>query len=156
MCKRFSAFLFKSCIVKPRMYQPGFAVYITLGVSPREEHRLKYRHPFCMAALLAVTFGVSSARAEFTELTCLGNIETFDRQIIKAGVSYKLSYSVSGNSAKVGFAGREFDVKAEQGKSWRGVWLQRMDDDLYFSFLPEDGGTVKFEFKPNEWYSGNC
>ena len=66
------------------------------------------------------------------------------------------SYSLSGESAKVRFAGREFDVKAEHGKSWEGVWLNRMDDDIYFSFLPSEGGTIKFEFKPDLWYSGNC
>lgn len=31
-CKRFVAFLFKNCIVKPRMYRPGSAVYITSEV----------------------------------------------------------------------------------------------------------------------------
>lgn len=107
-----------------------------------------------VSAAVALCFG--TAHAQFVERTCLGNLETFDRQIIKAGVSYKLSYSVSGASAKVRFAGREFEARAERGSSWQGVWVKRMDDDIYFSFLPAEGGTIKFQFKPNEWYSGNC
>lgn len=106
--------------------------------------------------LFAAVFWGGTAHAEFVGRTCLGNLETFDRQIIKAGISYKLAYSVSGNLAKVRFAGREFDAKAEQGSSWVGLWLKHIDDDIYFSFLPSDGGTIKFLFKPNQWFSGNC
>ncbi|MGN6829012.1 hypothetical protein [Paucibacter sp. M5-1] len=97
-----------------------------------------------------------TANAQFVDHTCLGNLETFDRQIVKAGVSYKLSYLVSGSSATVRFAGREFEAKVERGSSWQGVWVKRMDDDIYFSFLPAEGGAIKFQFQPNHWYSGNC
>lgn len=108
------------------------------------------------ALVLALALCSGNACAAFVERNCLGNLETLDQQIIKAGIRYKLSYSVFGDSAKVRFAGREFDVKAEHGKSWEGIWLKRMDDDIYFSFLPNEGGTIKFRFKPDQWYSGNC
>jgi hypothetical protein len=108
-----------------------------------------------LAFLLVATLGSGGARAEFVDRTCFGNLETFDRQIIKAGISYKLSYLMSGESAKVRFAGRELNVKAERGKAWIGVWLKRMDEDIHFSFLPSEGGTTnKFRFKPDQWYSG--
>lgn len=106
--------------------------------------------------LLAFALCGCNASAEFVDRNCSGNLETFDRQIIKAGVNYQLSYSISGDLAKVRFAGREFDVKVERGKTWKGIWLKRMDDDIYFSFLPSEGGNIKFQFKPNQWYSGNC
>ena len=82
----------------------------------------------------------------FITSDCLGNIETFDKNILTSGVSYKISYVVSGNSAQVRFAGREFDASVETGESWNGVWIKKMDDEAYFSFLPDDGGTIKFEF----------
>ncbi|NOU12229.1 MAG: hypothetical protein HOO98_19765 [Nitrospira sp.] len=97
----------------------------------------------------------SSAAGEVTR-ECQGNIESFDRKVEKAGISYKLWYELSDSIAKVRFAGREFEVKAERGKSWKGLWLQRMDKDLYFSYLPDEGGTIKFQLEPNRWYSGNC
>jgi hypothetical protein len=56
-----------------------------------------------LAFLLVATLGSGGARAEFVDRTCFGNLETFDRQIIKAGISYKLSYLMSGESAKVRF-----------------------------------------------------
>ena len=104
----------------------------------------------------ACAFAAEPAQAAFVDRTCLGNIETFDKKILQAGVTYKLSYAVSGASAEVRFAGREFNVTAERGVSWKGVWLKRMDAEVYFSFLPDEGGTVKFQFEPNRWYSGNC
>jgi hypothetical protein len=99
---------------------------------------------------------ISTAFASYNERTCQGNIETFNKQVIKAGVTYKLSYSISGTKVKVQFAGREFDALAEEGKSWKGPWIKKIDEDVYFSFLPDEGGTIKFEFEPNIWYSGNC
>lgn len=107
-------------------------------------------------ACAACGFAAKPAQAAFIDRTCLGNIETFDRKIIQAGVTYKLSFAVSGASAEVRFAGRAFNVAAERGASWKGVWLKRMDTEVYFSFLPDEGGTIKFQFEPNRWYSGNC
>ena len=99
---------------------------------------------------------VCTSGASESNRTCHGNLETGNRQIIQAGVTYKLSYDISGTKAKVRFAGREFDARAETGKSWTGVWIKRMDEGIYFSFLPEDGGAIKFQFEPDRWYSGNC
>lgn len=109
-----------------------------------------------LAFLVAGALCCGTAHAQFVDRICLGNLETFDRQIIKAGVSYKLSYSVSGSTATVRFAGREFAASAKRGSSWQGIWVKRIDDDIYFSFLPAEGGTIKFQFKTDEWYSGNC
>ncbi len=99
---------------------------------------------------------ICAANAAENSRTCHGNIETFNKQLIQAGVTYKLSYEVLGANAKVQFAGREFDALAESGKSWKGLWIKKMDEDVYFSFLPEDGGTIKFQFEPDRWFSGNC
>ena len=98
----------------------------------------------------------SCTLASDNERTCQGNLETFDKQIIKAGVTYKLSYSIAGAKVKVQFAGREFDAHAESGETWKGLWIQRIDESIYFSYLPDKGGTIKFQLEPNLWYSGNC
>jgi hypothetical protein len=112
---------------------------------------------FLLAVVSAVAIAVPSA-AQSVEVTrtCQGNIETGSRQIVQAGVQYKLSYEVSGSTAKVRFAGREFDANVETGRSWAGPWFKRMDDEIYFSYLPEEGGTIKFQFSLDRWYSGNC
>ncbi len=99
---------------------------------------------------------ITPAVAEEITRECQGNIESFDQKIEMASVSYKLKYEITGSIAKVRFAGREFEVNIERGQSWKGLWLKRMDSDLYFSYLPDDGGTIKFQFEPNRWYSGNC
>ncbi len=104
-----------------------------------------------MSSVLAI-----EAPAGEKELTCHGNIETFDKRIIRSGVSYMVVYNTSGDVSTVRFAGREFEAKAETGKSWKGFWLKRMDNKVYFSFLPDDGGTIKFQFEENLWFSGNC
>jgi hypothetical protein len=109
---------------------------------------------FTALALFSV-FICAACASEYDRM-CYGNLETFNKQIIQAGVTYKLSYETSGAKAKVRFAGREFDALAESGKSWKGLWIKKMDEDTYFSFLPEDGGTIKFQFEPDRWYSGNC
>lgn len=96
------------------------------------------------------------AMAGQKELTCHGNIETFAQKLIQAGVIYKIVYVTSGNVSRIRFAGREFDAKAETGKSWKGVWLKKIDDKMYFSLLAEDGGAIKFQFDENHWFSGNC
>jgi len=104
----------------------------------------------------------SAVDAAFVERTCHGNIETYDRKIIQAGVIYDLSYEVSDKKVKVRFAGREFDAEASvdpSEKVYKGLWITKIvggPDSFYFSFLPKDGGTIKFEFAPDRWYSGNC
>ena len=108
-----------------------------------------------VAIMLLIT-AISCAIASDNERTCQGNLETFDKQIIKAGVTYKLSYSIAGAKVKVQFAGREFDAHAESGETWKGLWIQRIDESIYFSYLPDKGGTIKFQLEPNLWYSGNC
>ncbi|MFO0701892.1 MAG: hypothetical protein U0236_21970 [Nitrospira sp.] len=108
-----------------------------------------------IAAVLLV-FSASVVNAGEVTRSCRGNIETGDRKIVKAGVEYKISYEVNGTAARVRFAGREFDARAEKGTSWKGLWLRAMDNDIYFSYLPDEGGTIKLEFEPNRWFSGNC
>ena len=103
----------------------------------------------------ALAFPYVAVASDITR-TCQGNIETYSRQIIQAGVSYKMSFEIFGSTAKIRFAGREFDAEVETGKSWKGPWVKRMDNEIYFSYLPEDGGTIKFQFAPDRWYSGNC
>ena len=107
-------------------------------------------------ALALFSVFICAAGASENDRTCYGNLETFNKQIIQAGITYKLSYEISDEKAKVRFAGREFDALAESGKSWKGLWIKRMDEGIYFSFLPEDGGTIKFQLEPDRWYSGNC
>lgn len=108
------------------------------------------------SVLVLFSIFIHAAGASENDRTCYGNLETFNKQIIQAGITYKLSYEISGAKAKVRFAGREFDALAESGKSWKGLWIKKMDEGIYFSFLPEDGGTIKFQFEPDRWFSGNC
>jgi len=105
--------------------------------------------------LLCAVFTDIALASEF-DATCRGNIETFDKKIIQPGVTYLLKYDVSGTKAKITFAGREFDAVVEKGSSWEGRWIKNLEDKEYFSFLPDDGGAIKFEFEPNRWFSGNC
>jgi hypothetical protein len=109
-----------------------------------------------LALIIAGCMLYGTAHADFIDRTCLGNLETYDQRIIKAGLSLKLSYRVTGTTAQVRFAGREFNAKAERGNSWQGHWIKRMDDEIYFSYLPTEGGNIKYQFKPNEWFSGKC
>lgn len=109
-----------------------------------------------VTSLALFSIFICTAGASESNLTCHGNIETFNKQIRQAGVTYKLSYKVSGTKATVRFAGREFDALAESGKSWKGLWIKRIDEGIYFSFMPEEGGTIKFQLEPDRWYSGNC
>lgn len=107
-----------------------------------------------------VLFWMVSANVAATETTarCLGNIETFDKKVIKAGVEYFMSYEIVGDNAQLSFAGRTIAASAEQGKSYKGMWLKNAGDhdDLYLSFLPEEGGDIKFKFEDGNWFSGNC
>jgi hypothetical protein len=96
------------------------------------------------------------ANEKNTSVVCRGNIEAFDKSIIQAGVSYDLSYSLAKDSARVWFAGYEFDAFIEEGKSWKGLWTKKTDNKFYFSFLPNEGGSIKFMLEPDKWFSGNC
>lgn len=109
-----------------------------------------------LAVVFVSTALTGIALASEFDVTCRGNIETFDKKLIQAGVTYLLWYEVSGAKAKIRFAGREFDAAVERGSSWKGRWIKKIEDKEYFSFLPDDGGTIKFEFEPNRWFSGNC
>ena len=109
-----------------------------------------------ICSLLWIAFAAS---ASGVESTCQGNIETYDKKIIKAGVSYLLWYEVAGTKAKIRFAGREFESEVATsigGTAWKGRWFRKISDATYFSFLPEEGGTIKFEFESDRWFSGNC
>jgi hypothetical protein len=111
-----------------------------------------------ICAISFVTLTVSSFASELA-VTCRGNIETFDKKIVTAGVSYLLWQKVSGSKAEIRFAGKEFGVDvalATDGKAWKGRWLRKMDRNTYFSYLPDEGGTLKFEFETDRWFSGNC
>lgn len=111
-------------------------------------------HRFLLAVLLTLCSHCAVSEPVFR--SCLGNIETSNRKIEKAGVSYALWYDASDTVAKIRFAGREFEARVEIGNSWDGPWFKRIDDELYFSYLPREGGTIKFAFGPNQWFSGNC
>lgn len=118
---------------------------------------MKFSKLISIAGILIVSSVLPfEALARQKELTCHGNIETFDKKLIQAGVIYMVVYDTSGDVSKVRFAGREFDARAETGKSWKGLWLKRMDSMVYFSLLPEDGGAIKFQFEENRWFSGIC
>jgi hypothetical protein len=110
---------------------------------------------FFIALVLFTTF-ICQANAKENKKTCYGNIETYSKEIVQAGISYKLSYEIFDSKVKIRFAGHEFDAIVENGNSWKGLWITKMDNDIYFSYLPDDGGTIKFKFKENLWYSGNC
>ena len=120
---------------------------------------MKFDRNFLLALGVFLTLTCGQGNATEVSNTCYGNLETFEKKIIKAGVTYLIGYEVIGTLAKVRFAGREFDaeVKFDQyGTSWKGRWLTQMKDSIYFSFLPEDGGTLKFRFDQGTWFSGNC
>lgn len=109
-----------------------------------------------VAPVIISTAIIGEVIASEFKTSCRGNIETGNREIIQAGVSYFLWYTISGTTSKIRFAGREIDAVVETGNSWKGRWIKRFDDDVYFSFLPDEGGTIKYRFEPNRWYSGNC
>lgn len=111
-----------------------------------------------IAILFLLALALTASASEVKSI-CHGNIETFDKKIIKAGVSYLLWYEITGSKAKIRFAGREFDAEVAteiSAKAWKGRWFRKMGDGIYFSFLPEEGGSIKFEFESDRWFSGNC
>lgn len=97
-----------------------------------------------------------SANAEQSKLLCYGNLETSQREIKHAGISYWLWYEISGEKANVRIAGREFSATSEQGSTFPGVWIKSIGKEHHFSFLPSDGGTTRAELEDNVWFSGNC
>lgn len=109
--------------------------------------------------LLVLKIGASDTWArDFVIKECLGNIETYDMKVIKPGVIYNVAYAQHGAIAQIRFAGREFEAENKKsiGNSWRGFWVFARKEGLYFSFLPDEGGTLKFEFEWNVWFSGSC
>ncbi len=118
---------------------------------------VKYFFYFVLLLFMPVAFGAAHASA--LNVKCLGNIETFKREIINPSVSYNLWYDISGSTAKIRFAGREFEsevARSIDGRAWKGRWLRIINNEIYFSYLPDEGGTIKFEFSPDRWFSGNC
>jgi hypothetical protein len=113
-------------------------------------------HAFVLVIVFALHLGCAST--SYVNKLCRGNLESFDKKILQSSVTYWLSYSIDGPTAKIRFAGREFDAKIEasNSKSWEGHWIKRMDDGVYFSYLPDEGGTIKFMFEGDRWFSGNC
>ncbi len=57
---------------------------------------------------------------------------------------------------KITFAGHDLVALVDTGTSWKGRWIKQIEGNEYFSFLPDDGGTIKFQLEPNRWFSGNC
>lgn len=111
---------------------------------------------------ICITFSAilsSSVFASEVSLTCHGNIETFDKKVVTPGVTYFLWHKISGEKAEIRFAGKEFEAEvatAIDGKAWKGRWLRKIAGSTYFSYLPDEGGALKFEFESDRWFSGNC
>jgi len=95
-------------------------------------------------------------KAQVNEVECVGNTETFDKNVVSPGTRYLLSYTLDGKRGSVKVAGREFSVAVDRGTSWKGPWLKSITEKSYFSYLPEDGGTIKIQLDPKLWFSGNC
>lgn len=115
---------------------------------------------FVLASIFLVA-GCNNPRfAHIQKAQCHGNIETFDRRLIQADANYWISYKIYQNKATVWFAGREFEADIEQNtaNAWRGYWLfvNDIDENLYFSYLPQQGGEMRFMFEPTVWFSGSC
>lgn len=116
---------------------------------------------FNLKLILGNLFALTIVGASASEIavTCRGNIENFQKEMVQAGVTYFLWHEVSGAKAKIRFAGREFEAdvaRSTDGKAWKGRWLRKIEGDTYFSYLPDEGGTLKFEFDTDRWFSGNC
>jgi len=92
----------------------------------------------------------------YKETECTGNIESFEKKVLRYGIDYKVSYLINGDFAKIRIAGREIDTKATKGKSFLGYWLLINEPNSYLSYLPSDGGTIKFKLENGEWFSGTC
>lgn len=99
-------------------------------------------------------FGCSDAKYKYAE--CIGNIETFDKKIIRNSVGYNISYLIDGKNSKIRIAGREIDASASKGKTYNGYWLMNNTELSYLSYLPDDGGTIKFKLESDEWFVGVC
>ena len=107
------------------------------------------------AMVLACVVG-SPAQAVEVSKVCSGNLETEAGKVTSTGVSYPITYEISGRHARVNFSGKILDVNVEYGLDWKGPWLNKMDDSGYFSFHPEDGGVIKLGITDAIWFSGNC
>ena len=97
-------------------------------------------------------------KAEIIKLECKGNIETFDLTLISANVTYSMFYKIDDLEATIWFADRKFvsEVRSSSERAWRGNWLFVNEGNLYFSFLPEPIGEMRYMFEPNVWFAGRC
>lgn len=107
-----------------------------------------------LAALLQLM--ISNAGAEAINLFCQGDIETKDKNVLEACVFYPLRYETTGSKANIRFAGKTFVASIEQGKSRKSKAIKKIDNETYFSFLPDDGGKIRFQFDQDRWYTGSC
>jgi hypothetical protein len=116
------------------------------------------RSSYIFLAIALANLWINPANANADKIMCYGNIEDGFKRIITPGISYKLSYIISGSNVRVQFAGHEFDANIDSagGKAWKGIWIRSSNEDIYFSYLPDEGGIIKFKYKDNNWYSGNC
>lgn len=99
---------------------------------------------------------VSGAGAESVNLFCQGDIETRDKNVLEACVFYPLRYEITGSKANIRFAGKDFVASVEKGTSRKNKSIKKIDKETSFSFLPDDGGKIQFQFDQDRWYSGNC
>jgi hypothetical protein len=109
-----------------------------------------------IAIAIATALTGRIAHAQAKDVKCFGNTETGDKKVLQAGIQYLLWYRIEENTAKVRVAGRELSTKVDRGSSWKGPWLKLNTEQEYFSFLPEEGGTLKFQLDKQTWYIGNC
>ena len=91
-----------------------------------------------MATLLQLM--LSNAGAEAFNMFCQGDIETKDRNVLAASVFYPLRYEISGSKANIHFAGKTFVASVEKVKAHKGKSIRKIDGEMNFSFLPDDGG----------------
>jgi len=112
------------------------------------------RLPLALAALLQLM--VCNAGAEAFNLFCQGDIETRDKNILAASVFYPLRYEITGSRANIHFAGKTFVATVEKVKSRKGKSIKKIDEEMNFSFLPDEGGKIRFQFDQDRWYSGIC
>lgn len=101
-------------------------------------------------------FLLACSNSKYNYAECIGNIETFEKKIIKSSIAYNVSYLIDGGKSKIRIAGREIDASASKGKTYNGYWLMNNSSHSYLSYLPDDGGTIKFKFENDEWFVGVC
>ncbi len=73
-------------------------------------------------------------------------------------INLGLEYVLNDEIAHIVFNGKKFDAAVSKSSSgaWKGLWIKAINNQVYFSFLPDDGGQIKFEFETDRWFSGKC